>query len=235
MFCVAICDDEKAICSEIKETLRPYTSRGEVEIKIFYSGETLYESLLAGAHFDLIFLDIELNLLNGVAVGKKIREELCNETVHIVFISGQAGYAMDLFEIRPLHFLTKPFSAKQIFDVVEKAMRLSTVYNDLFEFQIEGSHYKERYGNIVYFESRARKITMHTASEDYDFYGKLNRIERETNNYFLRVHQSFLVNPLYIEHYEYNKVILIDRHSLPISESYRKSVRAALLKDWGKI
>lgn len=235
MFCVAICDDEKAICEEIKIYLKPYIKKGAISVTFFHSGEALYEAIAAGNHFSLIFLDIELKLLNGIGVGKKIREELCDETVHIVFISGKPGYAMELFAIRPLHFLTKPFHEKEVKEVLEKAMELTVIYKDFFEFQIEHSIHRIDYGKILYFESRARKIVLHTKQGEYEFYGKLNYIEEDTCHHFLRIHQSYLVNPLYIGHYKPNQVMLLDNQILPISESYRGKVKAILLKHWREV
>ena len=206
MFCVAICDDEKAICEEIKSHLTSYIKKETISVTFFYSGEALYEAIAAGNHFSLIFLDIELKQLNGIEVGKRIREELCDETVHIVFISGKPSYAMDLFAIRPLHFLTKPFCEKEVKDVLEKAMDLTVLYKNFFEFQIEQSVYKIDYGKILYFESKARKIILHTKHGEYEFYGKLKHIEEDTHCHFLRIHQSYLVNPLHIEHYRPSQV-----------------------------
>lgn len=233
MFCVAVCDDEKEICLEIRSYLDAYIKDGMVEVKLFTSGEKLYETISAGKHFDLIFLDIELKLLNGVAVGQKIREELHDETIHIVYISGKPEYALELFAIRPLNFLIKPFTKEQIIDLLKKAMRLSVIYQDVFEFKIGQTFHKIRYGDILYFESCTRKVCLHTEKREYEFYEKLNHVEKRTGDYFLRIHHSFLVNPLYIEHYEYNKIYLLNMQDLPISESYRKQVRERLLNEWG--
>lgn len=235
MFCVAVCDDEKTVCQQIKSFLEPYCKKGEFEVHIFTSGEALYEAVSAGTRFDLIFLDIELKLMSGVAVGQKIREELCDEEVHIVFISGKTEYAMELFAIRPLHFLTKPFTRKQIIEVLEKAMRLSIHYQDTFEFKIDQTYHKIRYGEIWYFESKARKISLHTENEEYLFYGKLNQVEDATGHHFLRIHQSYLVNPQFIACYEYHQVHLLNSRTLPISESCRKQVKQQLLQKWSDL
>ncbi|WP_256133718.1 LytR/AlgR family response regulator transcription factor [Anaerovorax odorimutans] len=232
MFYVAICDDEKAICVEIERFLASYIKDALIQTKIFYSGEKLYKSMEAGEHFDMIFLDIELKLINGVRVAEKIREELSNEKTHIVFISGKQEYAIELFSVRPLHFLVKPFSKKQVIDVLIKAMKLSQIYHEYFEFRIEQSYYKVFYGDVLYFESKARKIIIHMSKGEYEFYGKLNHIEEKTHGNFLRIHQSYLVNPLYIEHYEYDQVLLLDNRSLPISKSFRSTVRNKLLENW---
>lgn len=161
-----------------------------------------------------------------------IREELHNEKVHIVYISGKQEYAMELFRMRPLHFLVKPFTKQQVLEVLDKAMNLTTGYRDYFEFQSEQNFHRCFYSDIMFFESSARKIMIHTQGESFTFYGKLNDIEKETGEAFLRIHQSFLVNPLYIIHYRADEITLKDGRILPISKSLRSDVRKAILKDW---
>lgn len=65
MFRVAICDDEKAICEDIENIILNFQKKSFVEVKmeIFYSGENLINFILQGNKFDLIFLDIKMNIL----------------------------------------------------------------------------------------------------------------------------------------------------------------------------
>lgn len=76
-------------------------------------------------------------MLNGVEVGKKIRDQLCNETSQIVYISGKDSYAMELFDVRPLNFLIKPLQKEKIEVVVRKAIDLVDKGNQFFEFNIK--------------------------------------------------------------------------------------------------
>lgn len=232
MFHVAICDDEKAICTGIESCLAEYSGTDQIETTLFDDGKALCCAMRQGACFDLVFLDIEMSSMDGVSAGRVIREELQNEKTHIVYISGKQQYAMELFQIRPLHFLVKPFTKQQVMEVLDKAMRLTTGYRDYFEFQSEQNYHRCFYSDIMYFESSARKIMLHTQSEIFTFYGKLNDIEKETGEAFLRIHQSFLVNPLYIIQYKADEIMLKDGRTLPISKSLRSNVRKTILKDW---
>ena len=105
MYRIAICDDEEIVCSQFEQVLEPYIWEKKIDLDVFYSGEELIEVLAEGQHFDLIFLDIELCMMNGVEVGKYIRNKLGNENVQIVYISAKRQYAMELFETRPMNFL----------------------------------------------------------------------------------------------------------------------------------
>lgn len=51
--------------------------------------------------------------MNGVKIGKKIRDGMQNETIQLVYISAAEGYAMELFEVRPFDLLIKPISKEK--------------------------------------------------------------------------------------------------------------------------
>lgn len=228
MFNIAICDDDEKMCAQIEHHLADYTEKQQVSTEIFFSAEKLYRSLLDGAHYDLIFLDIEFRLMNGVEVGKRIREELKDETVQIVYVSSIQSYAMELFEIRPLNFLIKPVRKEKIISSVEKAMKLSAYYKDCFEFGKGKSRYREPYGDILYFESSGRKICFYTRKGKQELYGKMNEIEAEAPDCFIRIHQSYLINRAYVKKWEYEKAYLSNGMIFSISQSYRKSVRTKI-------
>jgi DNA-binding LytR/AlgR family response regulator len=106
MFTVAICDDEKCTCSELEKIVLSYAKRHNISIsvEIFYSGEGLC-AFLKNHAIDLVFLDIELESMNGVEVGRFLRQGLKNDLTQIVYISSKESYAMELFKVRPMYFL----------------------------------------------------------------------------------------------------------------------------------
>lgn len=107
MFRIAVCDDNDAVCSAIENTIDGFfkTESIHYEIDSFQSGEELLEELNDHVKYDLIYLDIELAQLNGVAVGRYIRENLLDDYTQIAFISAKPSYALELFQVRPIHFL----------------------------------------------------------------------------------------------------------------------------------
>ena len=114
MFRIAVCDDDEIICSEIERIILEYGSRDEINVEVFLSGEEFCKFLSDGEMFDLVFLDIELKQINGIEVGRRIREELKNEIIQIVYISALDSYYRALFDVRPMHFLHKPLEPEKI-------------------------------------------------------------------------------------------------------------------------
>lgn len=228
MYRVAVCDDEVAITSDIESRILVSSAlRGmKTEIDIYYSGETLMQALKDGYQYDMIFLDIELSIKSGIEVGRFIRNELRNETVHIVYISANEKYALELFEIRPLHFLVKPFCAEKIDQVLAKGVELSNLFEKYFIYQLGFNRKKQNVKEILYFESINRQIKMVTTSETVQFYGTLSEIYDSLSDCgFIYIHKSYLVNYKYITEFQYSQVTMQDNTVLPISQSRRKEFR----------
>ena len=118
---IAICDDDINIQFTIEGFLQHILEEYgvESEIECFDLGDKICESHEKGK-FDLIFLDIEYEGKNGVEVGKYIREIVGDEIVQIAYISGNTGYAMELFEYRPINFLVKPITETEVKKVIDK-------------------------------------------------------------------------------------------------------------------
>lgn len=234
MFRIAICDDETAVCGEMERFILRYAKKTgkEMDVQVFYSGEELFRVMKEEdptCSIDLVFLDIELNRLDGIDVGKKIREELKNEWIQIVYISGRDRYAMQLFQNRPLQFLLKPLEKRDIITVIEKAMELSETQSKYFEFRIGRDYYKVLLSEIVYFEGNGKKIYLHTKRDTYEFYESMTLLEeRFEKNGYLKIHKSFLVNDQYIKEYHPQSVTLLSGKDLPISQPQRKRIHEIL-------
>ena len=61
-----------------------------------------------------------------------------NELTKIIYISWQSSYAMDLFKIRPVDFIIKPFTENRIFEVLDIAVKLIDCESGCFIYQCSG-------------------------------------------------------------------------------------------------
>lgn len=231
MFHVAICDDEVALCAQLENYLGQYASRGIVKTETFYSADKLYEALGRGEYYDLIFLDIEFEMTDGVEIGRRIRDELGDERVQIVYISVRQDYAMELFSVRPMNFLVKPVSETEVVENVDKAIALSGMNELYFEFKFRADNYRIPYGDIMYFESSNRKVYIHTKHGVKEMYGRLNEVGKRIPPTFIRVHQSYLVNRMYVTHWNSEELSLSNGCRLSVSQPYRKAMCRALMQN----
>lgn len=232
MYRVAICDDDPEICSELKEILERTHGLPELEIRTFYAGEPLCDAVRKGMLFDLYILDIELPQINGVTVGQELRNELGQEGAQLLYISGKERYAMQLFDLRPLNFLTKPFSEEKVVECVKLAVSLAERAAPFFEFKHKKQLYRVPYGEIRFFESRNKNVVIHTAGEDLVMSGQLSEIymEKGLPESFMQVHQSFIINYEHVQRVGYQQLWLDNGADIPISLPYRKKVQERIMK-----
>lgn len=238
MIRIAICDDEKDICDKVDLMVVDYcaSNRIKVDISIFYDAHKLLEHVKNTGHFDLIFLDIEMDILSGIEFGNLIRTDLSDDDTRLVYISWKDKYAMDLFRIRPYHFLVKPIEShrseleKILRDVNEELVK----DKQFFHYQVGKNYGKEPYGNIVYFSSENRTVKIHTVNDNITFYSKLDQVEKEIEGtVFLRIHKSILVNTRHIKRFDAKLVYMDNGDALEISKSYRDIVNNFVISNWG--
>lgn len=228
MFRIAICDDEQAIGSQIENILLKYSKRTylEVDITVFYSGEELYRYIETGHEFDLIYLDIEMELMNGLEVGKKIRNTMKDHKTEIVYISGKDGYDRQLFDVQPLHFIAKPIDPKMVIEDLNLAMLRVEKLGGIFTYRKTIETYKVPIKDIIYFESMDRELRIVSINNEDIFYGIIQQIFETVAKYqFIKIHRSYIVNYRHIAIFKYDEVIMSNGIRLPISQSRRKEVR----------
>lgn len=231
VFSIAICDDEPVICAGIRHILNRHKEAVKISVSEFHTGEALCESIRSGVSYGLIILDIELKSMNGVAVGKLLREELKDSVTQILYISGKQGYAMELFDLHPLNFLLKPLDAGKLLHCVDEAMEVVNQNLPCFAFTAQRAVYRIPYREIRYFESRNKTVVVHTMKDEYSYVGKLSDIEKEVpSGEFIRIHHSYLVHRPYIRRMQYEQLTLDDGTVLSISQAYRKEVRELLFQ-----
>jgi len=233
MVMVAVCDDEKEIAAELEQALIAIFGNLAVmhEIDLFFSAEDLCRKLEAGARYDLLFLDIEFakDEINGVEAGRLIREAQHNNLISIVYISWQIRYAMELFEIRPMNFLTKPLLYEKIEQTVKTHLTISGISCGVFTWQKGRDTLKAQVKDIIYLENHERKITIYFSDgRRDDFYGTLKEVYNEQlkNFDFLYIHASFLVNYDYVTVAKYDHMLVKGSLvPLPISQNRRVEIR----------
>lgn len=202
MLKIAICDDDLGFTGSLENlVLEESQSMGiRVNTDVFSDGKTLLKSIQSGERYGLIFIDIEMEQVDGISAARKIRET--DHSVLFIYISGYDKYFKELFEVEPFRFLSKPLDKEKFRRYFKEACHRIGETEVFYQFKFNKKIQKVPLKDVVYFESRNRVV--HIFFQDRStayFYGKLNNVEKELANsrkYFLRIHQSFLVNYDYI-------------------------------------
>lgn len=235
MIRIAIVDDVISVCGQIETYLFDISEKYNLSIDVepYTSGETFCSDLKMGEVFDIIFLDIELKSMSGIDVCHYIRQEMDDETQQIVFISAKKQYSLELHSFHPLDFLVKEIDESSVEAVFMRFMKIAGLWNDVFEFQTGHDIKKIKVKDIKYLTVENRIVNIILKNNQVaEYYGTLETAYKQLQKFnFLFLHRRFIVNPMYIGMYEYDKVILNDGMIIPIGSSKRQQIRAWQVKN----
>lgn len=194
MLRIGICDDEGFYLDSISEIVDEYckSKRLENENYTYYDGIDLINSC---KKFDIVFLDIEMDVLDGIETAQKIRETDMN--VPIVYITGYSDYWRRAYSVHAFQFIEKPIRKEQIFQVMDDFYKMIQCENDDKILLItDDGVVTLKYSEIYYFYIEKKKsVNVYTVSGKYlvkenlaDIYEKLQQ------DMFYMPHRCCIIN-----------------------------------------
>lgn len=148
---------------------------------------------------DLIFLDIEMEDVNGFDLARHI--QTAYPKMMIVFLTGHVDFALNGYEFKPLDFLIKPVNPLRLERVILQAEELlgkretKTPSSVGIGLQVNGGLEIIQVNSILYIEKQGRKVYLVPSNGPrYQSYESLQKLQGFFEPYgFFRCHQSFLV------------------------------------------
>ncbi len=225
MFNIAICDDDKYFCEREKQLVAKYMNKKGCiyRIDIFQSGNELLNSTKEITEYNIIFLDVKMDKIDGIDIAKRIRE-IATDT-YIAFVTAFIEYSLEGYKVEAIRYLLKDdeFLDKAIFECLDAIMQKENYKESKFTFQFQEGEIEVNLNDIVYIDSNLHKLTFHMergSRKEYTMYEKLDKIdELLPDTDFCRIHKSYLVNLSYLENTERYNARLSNGIHLPISKS----------------
>lgn len=190
--------------------------------------------VLANQAVDLIFLDIQMPDLSGVAFSRTLKPGL-----KIVFTTAFEQYALDGFKVDALDYLLKPFNYEEFLKAANKASE----WFQLLDAQKQKSaplpylFVKSEYklvkidlSEVLYFEGLKDYVKINLEGHNKPILSLMSLKSLEEGlppEQFMRVHRSFIVNLEKIESVERSRII-IQQFAIVIAEQYREKFQQYL-------
>lgn len=221
---IAICDDEKAIREQINELIEK--EKPGICPKHYETGDSL---LAAGKQFDIVFLDIQMDGTDGIETAKELRER--NEDTILIFITAIREYVFKAFDVAAFHYLLKPIEEDKFHEVFQRAKRelekRKKQRRETIFIKTRNRSFILEKDSILYIESRAKKVEIHTAGEIIEAYSSMNEMESQLGDGFYRCHRGYLVNMAYVAEYDSESVTLNNGEYVYLAkEKYGEFVKA---------
>lgn len=231
MVTIAVCDDEKEMRTMLScSIVRQMDLLGEpCQINEFSDGAKLLAQIKEAPYrIDILFLDIEMGMENGVDIARRLRKE--DKECILIFVTGYSEYVFHGYEVGALNYILKPYEERKIREVLEEALRRMDKGRERFITVPSGSSLiRIPLKEVLFFTSRLRKVEVVTGEKEWEFYGKLSDIEKQLPPGFVRTHQRYLVNMLYVERVEKDSVLLKGQE-LPVSRQHYQETAGAFAR-----
>lgn len=235
MLRIAVCDDEPFFRDEIKAMLENYldTNGMMYEIDTFGSGMQLIELGIEVFKYQIIFLDINMDKMDGLETARKLRE--ISEDVFIVFVTAFVNYTLEGYKVDAVRYILKNNDSMQeaIFECMDAIRKKAQYAVTWKEFQFHEGKKRLSLDHLLYVESRLHKLEFYVMEDEikvYTMYETLNRIEEGlSQNYFVRAHQSFLVNMKYIKSLKRYEITLTNGMQIDVPRARYKAVEEAFV------
>lgn len=225
--CLLIDDEPPAV-----ELLEKYASMID-QLEVVGTSHSAVKAfdMLKDTPVDLMFLDIQMPVLNGIDFIKSLKNPPA-----IILTTAYREYALDGYELDIIDYLLKPIAFDRFLKAVDKFRERQTVIvtqptpsatiikqPDHIFFNVNRTHHKLLLNNILYLESLKDYVRIHTTKDRLVVKGNLGTVLAQLpDNQFVRTHRSFAISLLHINSYSQSEVE-IDGTKIPIGSSYREA------------
>ncbi len=228
---VAVCDDEPFVAKTISEVAQKELSRHGFQARIEIVNDALSLAReLKEQGFDLILLDIEMPLVDGIEFSRMLRGK--GDRTELVFVSNAEDRVFESLPVRPLYFVRKSHFAD---DMTEAINAFSKSWKDrkqdrMVSFATAHAQGTFSVDDILYIEARRRLKIIHMATgHTAEVTATLEHMADELAPYgFYRVHKGFIVNFAHVEQMS-SKGIAIGGDLIPISRGTIQDIRLAYM------
>lgn len=196
-----------------------------LDLKGTFKDAILATDYLRENSIDLIFLDIHLPKLKGIAFLRTLTHPPA-----VIITTAYHQYAVEGFNLNVTDYLLKPFELERFLVAVNKVRTAQkekqkpderdTVKDHLF-INVQKKKVKILFSEIVYIESQREYIRIVTTQKEY--VSKMSTHEIEAilpSHLFKRIHRSFIVSMSKIESYT-TDMVEVNGVSIPIGRGYR--------------
>lgn len=238
MIRIAVCDDEPCFVEQIHTILMSGARELPAALHISTytdSGQLLYD-VEEGAHFDLLFLDIEMPEMDGMSLAAAIRQALPLSL--IVFITSHTQYAVKAYELSVFRYIPKPELMTCLPLALADACRLLLrSSSDTYVIESPRKVRKIAADDILYIYKNGKYAVIVLAQEEIPVRKTLEQILKELcgpdkEGGFLMVERGYIVNLFHVDKMEEHEIVLDNKTVIPVSRRLLKEVRDSITSYW---
>lgn len=225
---IAIVDDQAQDRASLRSRLREYMDNHGLacDCMEFSDAEHFLEIYKAGS-FDLVFMDIYMDEVNGMDAARRIY--LQDKNCKIIFLTNTPDFSLQSYSVHAVYYLMKPLE-QQHFEQAMEFCSLKPEYTvPILTVCSEGIRMDLDTSLIFYVDYRNRTTNVHlenrTIPVSGSFYSVTSRLEEDSR--FLLSIRGLMVNMQHIACQTGDTFLLTNGEHIPINIRNRKTIGQA--------
>ena len=209
---IAVVDDNTLEREKLADIIRSYPRVSDT-VSLFCSGEE-FVSKYKAKMFDVVFLDIMMNEVNGIETARFIREK--DSDAVLVFASSSNDFASESYSVHADDYILKPVTKEAVFAVLERAEKTKNRYEELLPLpnetviRLKDILYTLRSGHYIIFVTSLGEERVRMSHAEV-----LNVLDKYPS--FVECNQGSVVNLDSVEKLEDGRFLLKNGEYLPVS------------------
>jgi len=177
---------------------------------------------------DLIFLDIEMPLVNGLHFLKTLQNP-----PQVIFTTAYPQHAVEAFELNVVDYLLKPFSPERFAKAIEKLKPIAEKQTEEASLMIreKGGLIKIPHSSILYLKGSKDYVKIITEEKTHLVSSSMKSLEESLpSNEFIRIHKSYIVGLRHIRMVKASELVMHNKETLPLSPNFKER----LMEVWAR-
>lgn len=226
MKCVIV-DDEPLAREEMQALIKEVS---QIEISGVFANALTAMEFLKVNEVDLIFLDIEMPMVTGLAFAAQLPRHILT-----IFTTAYQQYAFESYELDAIGYLLKPIDKAKLAKAINKAEAYKKLLSDETEKSIvqtntsdfliiksERRFHRLNFSDIRLIEGLKDYVVIYAGNQKLITAMNLKTIHQKMPQHlFIRVSKSYVVNLNYIDSFDHRNIYLSESE-IPIGEVYKK-------------
>ncbi len=226
MINIAIVDDEPEFASLLENSLLEYFQEERLKKEVpfhidVYPSAILFLEKCSG--YNIIFMDIDLPIINGLTASKELREK--NENAILIYCTNYARFAIDGYQYNASDYLVKPVNKQHLKMTMDKAVEsIESMKKSSITISVDKSKKIVKLDDIEFVEVKGKLLYFHL-TKDRVFVERrsLKEVSQELDSArFVRCNHCYLVNVDYVKEFDEDNVVLTSGDILAMSRNKKK-------------
>ena len=228
MLKIALLDDDKTALLISKGAIESFFQEKNIAISLdAFSSPVNFLAMAKEENYRLVFLDIDMPELNGLEVGKQLKE--FNPQTDIIYLSQREDLVFDTLVLHPFGFIRKSKIIQDFANVLELFVNTSLntqSENKKITISSKTGTISADIDSIMYIEGNKNYQTFYLKDGNiFDARVLMSDLESKlTDHGFIRVHKGYLINYLFVRQIGTNEVTLTNNKVLPLSNKRKDEI-----------